>query len=872
MHKLALSSSASLSIQSGPQKRPSPIRTSVLLSPSRSAALSPTRAAATTSPKKRFSSPIGSPKRGTASWHRASGKLRLLTGRAGEVPYRLQALGARGATLSTAALTQPWYTPPPEAASAAQEFDDKHARLTSKARRVMLELDGDITSDRKEKEYKRTLLEIRYSRLHLPRSMAAAPAHDHTFEHEALDPRVIAFDGDDHGGHDNGPKGFGDRRGSGRPYGQDDSRQDGSGKGDETNGGSTSRERRHGKRADGVSGRGGGTPGGAPTLPGRSGFGAASGDGAAYDATVAGDGYANGYGAGNGSAAHASLGMFANGGGALRGGIGVLDAGQYTSRGGGGVGGTGDQHGCSHGDDGRGGRSGRGGSGGSDGGSSGGSSGDGEGSSGCGHYDASSGLGALSVGGGGYRFFEPAWPEMAPSFREGSVLCKRQEGGGGGLGSLFDTGHVLNQALRFDWSWAVANKLDAFIARNDASSKGSSDATLAAHAVERVRAVLAQYYGLVLSLFEYYACLTVSSNPDDIYNINMNEYISLLNDCELSVPHSLECEKGHLEQLFIAIDAGQDKKEEFNAKRALSRQEFLQMLVHISVRRWVRPRKQGTPPLLTDVAEALRTLLVEHLPPRLNAAALQVSNEFRLAYLYLPETDATLAYHLHTLQSLFVVYADMEHAHTGSGALASATLLSFDEWLLFCHHLELIDYDFTMREATLCFTWSKLRVANESDPKARRRMTNLRFEDFMEAIVRIATMKCVPTDAEVEAGGFDDGGQMLLALRSSPAEDRAFRASRPAEWNMPLRQPIWRCVHHLIAFMARVVAQRVHGSTSTGALKPELSRREVAAFKAHGLSKGVDERGRETAAADHEKKGGRRRVVVAPAPSMAPSA
>ena len=62
-------------------------------------------------------------------------------------------------------------------------------------------------------------------------------------------------------------------------------------------------------------------------------------------------------------------------------------------------------------------------------------------------------------------------------------------------------------------------------------------------------------------------------------------------------------------------------------------------------------------------------------------------------------------------------------------------------------HTELIDGEFTTREATLAFMWSRLRVANESDPRERRRMTNLRFEDFCEALVRIATMKCVPTDA-----------------------------------------------------------------------------------------------------------------------------
>ena len=137
--------------------------------------------------------------------------------------------------------------------------------------------------------------------------------------------------------------------------------------------------------------------------------------------------------------------------------------------------------------------------------------------------------------------------------------------------------------------------------------------------------------------------------------------------------------------------------------------------------------------------------------------------------------------------------------------------------------------------------WSKLRVANESDRRERRRMTNLSFTDFVEAIVRVATMKTVPTDEEVADGGFDDGGQMLLLLRSLPAQDRAFRKNRPAEWNMPLRQPIWRCVHHLITFLIRIVEFRVHGSTMAGDLV--LSRREVIEFKRF-QSTGVDERGK----------------------------
>ena len=181
----------------------------------------------------------------------------------------------------------------------------------------------------------------------------------------------------------------------------------------------------------------------------------------------------------------------------------------------------------------------------------------------------------------------------------------------------------------------------------------------------------------------------------------MTEFLVMVNECELHVPGSLECQKRHLEQLFIAIDSGQAVKEEFNAKRVLSRQEFLQVLVHIAVLRYVRPHKAGGTPVTTDVAEAVGKLLCEHIPPRAPAESLQVSNEFREAYLYLPEVDATLAFYEATLRNLFDVYAAGENEMNisgGNNVLASATLMSFDEYLVLCQHFEIVDHDFTLRE------------------------------------------------------------------------------------------------------------------------------------------------------------------------------
>ena len=158
----------------------------------------------------------------------------------------------------------------------------------------------------------------------------------------------------------------------------------------------------------------------------------------------------------------------------------------------------------------------------------------------------------------------------------------------------------------------------------------------------------------------------------------MRRYAMFLNDLELCVAGSLSCRKTHLQQVFVEVDGGQRVKEDFNIKRLLTRQEFLQILVHIAVLRYLRPRKPGAPPLCTEVSVALTTLLDEQIVPRLDPAALQVSNEFRQVYLYLPEMDEVLGTHLETLTNLFDVYANAFPLMSNSG-MANSTRLSFGE-------------------------------------------------------------------------------------------------------------------------------------------------------------------------------------------------
>ncbi len=103
----------------------------------------------------------------------------------------------------------------------------------------------------------------------------------------------------------------------------------------------------------------------------------------------------------------------------------------------------------------------------------------------------------------------------------------------------------------------------------------------------------------------------------------------------------------------------------------------------------------------------------------------------------------------------------------------------------------------------------------------------------------MATMKSMPTDEEVEDAGFADGGQMLLSM--SPYERRTFVSQRPQTWDGELRQPIWRCMHHLISLIVRTIEDTVNVLWKVkdgGDLK--LNRKEVATFKKMGGLAGAE--------------------------------
>jgi hypothetical protein len=344
---------------------------------------------------------------------------------------------------------------------------------------------------------------------------------------------------------------------------------------------------------------------------------------------------------------------------------------------------------------------------------------------------------------------------------------------------------------------------------------------------------------------------------------------------------------------FVVLNAAASSakaSDEFNHMRGLNRQEFLCMLVRAAVMCYVM---KG---VTQDVVEALRMLLADVIPRvrALEPAALTPANEFRRANCYTKATSNCLQTHAGVLRMIFDCYTTGKEGKGADGGRREALefnatnllglvrrLLSIqrplsvaltlvagcwpvawaagrlpwlsseatqsrlacaqDEWHDFLNDFALIDEQLTEREATRCFVGCRLRVVNEGSKHGRKRLLQLSYEDFLEALVRIATLKALPTDIDVHdgvvlGGGSErhqcaDGGELLLHLMSQgPVVYASFLRSHEPPAHGPPLQPTHRALHHLCCYLIRALPHE-NISSDVRALGAKVSLGLVSKFK-----------------------------------------
>ena len=107
--------------------------------------------------------------------------------------------------------------------------------------------------------------------------------------------------------------------------------------------------------------------------------------------------------------------------------------------------------------------------------------------------------------------------------------------------------------------------------------------------------------------------------------------------------------------------------------------------------------------------------------------------------------------------------------------------------------------DLSERDATLAFVCSRMRVIDPHERRGRVRLRHLAFQDWLEALCRVAALKALPTGDEIAAAGTGNAGTHLLQLaRESPPDYEAMLCERATRWGqLPSLQPLARCVEHL---------------------------------------------------------------------------
>lgn len=82
-------------------------------------------------------------------------------------------------------------------------------------------------------------------------------------------------------------------------------------------------------------------------------------------------------------------------------------------------------------------------------------------------------------------------------------------------------------------------------------------------------------------------------------------------------------------------------------------------------------------------------------------------------------------------------------------------------------------------QAKLVFSWARVRARSDRSDKSEKRLRCLGLEDFLEAVVRLATMVALPTDEDIKAMEAEDAADYLHALQlraqeTGGAEDEAW--------------------------------------------------------------------------------------------------
>jgi len=314
--------------------------------------------------------------------------------------------------------------------------------------------------------------------------------------------------------------------------------------------------------------------------------------------------------------------------------------------------------------------------------------------------------------------------------------------------AFYDSEVSLMQMMSVDWSRVAAkDKFQQFLAREDKTwgrGKVFGEKRAGADVLEEVRRTLAKHYGAIVSAFMYYASVGTGGE----FTMQLNEYSLFLEECKIpDNDRKSRAKRSDLDTIFIVCNFNEDKStEHVNDTNSLVRFEFLEALVRIACAK--HGHRCGAK--CTSPEEAVEELCTSEVTKRLPIGALVDSNDFRRERLYYQEVDKAFYNHLPLLKAIYSRFRGPKDGRR------RAKLLRLEDWMKFVTAARLVgdplDPDFAMRDARLCYIWSRMVVYDEIGDVARHE--SLTFVDFLEALGRVAELRALPSYDELERSGY----------------------------------------------------------------------------------------------------------------------
>ncbi|KAL1527951.1 hypothetical protein AB1Y20_009322 [Prymnesium parvum] len=285
-------------------------------------------------------------------------------------------------------------------------------------------------------------------------------------------------------------------------------------------------------------------------------------------------------------------------------------------------------------------------------------------------------------------------------------------------------------------------------------------------AVTAVVQVFWAYQEFIYSIFYYYAAM--GSGPD-LEHINFAEYKLMLDHAKIDVRE---------ERALKPRRSFKQRRE--NSQISFTRNQFLLSLSRLAVSQF------GTS---IPLWRALERIIEEKLLPNVPVEARESPDDFREAVCYTQSVDDSLRLFEPMLTSIYDTYTDGESA------------MSVDAWILLCLHCQLASDVLSKRDLRLIFSRSRMWASN-TDTRGQ-----LMFVDFLEAIVRVAVLNALPTDAMLKAAGCKYAHLYTDKLKRWGTYGEFLEDNDPRRMAPERRQETSRAVFHLLSIMAGTIAR-----------------------------------------------------------------